>query len=275
MDQHADRIEIRGLGRRAARHHLRRHVLRRARDPMALAPDRRAMDAVVEQARDAEIDELDQIAVARILDHDVRALQIRVHHTGCVRRLDRVEELYGQIERLIDRQGAGLVQQAGERATGYVLHDEIQEPVLGLSMVQGRHHAGVAHAAGRKDLGAELPDHIPVDPSGLGAAEQSGLRVIAQRGVGCARNRPAERADHLDGHALIRLDLLGAIHPAKPALADELTHQIATIDAAPLQPGRRFCPRVSSPHLVAEQRALVVIGREAQGSQSTHHFRYL
>jgi hypothetical protein len=260
MDQHADRIEIRGLGRRAARYHLRRHILRRARHAMALAPYRRAMNAVAEQARDAEIDELDLVAV----DHDVRALQIRVHHTGCVRGLDRVQDLDGQIESLLDRQGAGFVQQAGERAAGHVLHHEIQEPVLGLPMVQGRHYIAMTHAAGRKHLGVELPCHILVVQSGLGAAGQSGLRA-------------AERPDHLDGHALIRPDLLGAIHPAKSALADELAHKIAAIDAAPFQPGsvRRVRPRASNHHLVAEQRALVVIIREALRSQGTHRCGYL
>jgi hypothetical protein len=102
---------------------------------IACVPDpRRRLD----RFREPEIQHLHRAIVA---DLDIRWLQIAMDDARLVGRLERVDDLAGDRDRIGDRQGAARFEHLGERDAGNQFHD------------QGTHVTGVLDAVDMRDVG--------------------------------------------------------------------------------------------------------------------------
>ena len=89
--------------------------------------------------------EVEQFHPSRLRDHDVAGFQIPMHHTLPVGLVQRVGNLDGVFECLIERQPS-LFQPLLECLALDVLHDEVVNPVLFADVVE-RADVGVVQAA--------------------------------------------------------------------------------------------------------------------------------
>ncbi|MBK9034765.1 MAG: hypothetical protein IPL61_26465 [Myxococcales bacterium] len=151
-----DRVQIGGHRRGGAADQLGRHVLGRAADVAVLALARG-----VDQPGDPEVHDLDLIlAGPALLDQDVVALEVGVDHAREVGLLDAGQDLVDDRQHPRRRQRVLLGDQVRQRRAAQVLHDQVQEPVAGLAVVDDRHGVGVVEAARGQRLVLE-PLHQP------------------------------------------------------------------------------------------------------------------
>jgi len=83
------------------------------------------------QLRQPEVQELR----ARSGQHDVAGLQISMHHALAMSLVQRVSDLDGMLQGLVERQGA-LLQSIGERVSFDVLHDHEIHAILAADVVE-------------------------------------------------------------------------------------------------------------------------------------------
>ena len=132
VQQHAERVDVRGRGDRAAEHLFGRRVLRR-QDSFLQPRHRQGVRQALrrQQLRDAEIEQLRR-AFGR--DEDIRRLDVPVHHQIAMRILHRRADLNEQLEALANEQGAAVA----IRVDGFaidVFHHEIGRSVLEIAAV--------------------------------------------------------------------------------------------------------------------------------------------
>jgi hypothetical protein len=106
VEHHAQRVEV-GLGRRClAGDHLGRHVGGCPADGVCVG-ERRLV--VVERLGEAEVDDLEQVAVGRLLgEDDVRRLEVAVDDALAVRGVERIADLGGDADGAGHGEGAGF-----------------------------------------------------------------------------------------------------------------------------------------------------------------------
>ncbi|MCZ7678355.1 MAG: hypothetical protein M5U28_06110 [Sandaracinaceae bacterium] len=149
--------------------------------------------ARVHQLRDAEVEQLDQLAAARDRhEEDVRWLEVAVHHAGLVRRLERGQRLQG------DARGAPRLEPPAPQ--------ELRER---LALEQLHHQEG--RLAGRAAEVGHLHDVRVAEP-----ADRARLALEALDVDGLGREL---RHHHLEGDApaeILLQRLVDAPHPPRP-----------------------------------------------------------
>ena len=140
-------------------------------------------------------------------EEEVRGLHVAVDDAGIVQRGEPLEEVEGEVERLAGRQGPA-VQARRERLAGQELHDDERLAVV-LSDLVDRAQVRVAHPRRRARLAQEAPPR----------------RVV-------------RALQHLQRDLAPQLLVLGEVHPAHAALADEADDAVAPDPAAEWRRGR-------------------------------------
>ncbi len=194
MQQHAERVDV-GRGR----HDLAGDLLRRRVVGREYA-NGRALDVVLEQLRDAEVEELHG-AVGR--DEDVRRLDVAVHDQRAMRGFNRAAN--GQEEREPRAQvERARVRVARDRLAVHVFHDEVRHAGVGeaavdqprdIRMVEAREHAALALEEALLDLRVEpAPEQLDRDV----LAEVAALARTEKHGRHAALAEQAHEPEHAD-----------------------------------------------------------------------------
>ena len=196
VEQHPHRVHVDARVGRLARDLLGGHVAQR--------PDQRALRGVVRDLlglrdlRDAEIQHLHVVVVARAVDEDVLGLQVSVNHPGVVGHAQGVEGLHRDVHRALDREALLAAQ---DRAQGFALQELHHEEELALLVL-----AEID----------ELDDVRVGEPrDDVGLAHEAG----EARGVGRVLG-----GEHLDGHVTADRALHRAVHGAHAARPDHVEH---------------------------------------------------
>ena len=197
VQEHAEGIHIGGGGDRPALQLLRRGVLGR-QGALAFGGDRGALDPVLEQLGDAEVQQLHDAIGA---DQDVARLDVAMHHQVAVRMRHRGEHVVEQREAPVDVQPM----QVAIAVDGFA-RDEVEHEV-GLS---ARRHARVEQA---RDVRVGQPG-------------QDGAFALEARCAGVAEHRQVQQ---LDRHAAADAPVgaMGAPHAAAAALAQQRLDDVA------------------------------------------------
>ena len=174
---------------------------------VALRADHRGVAQRLEQARDAEIDQLD---LPRRRQHHVRRLEVAIDHRRfkVVQVFERVENLQGHVDNLaLGKLAAGAFELLFESDSLDKFHHEIVMVLVA---------EAIEHA--RDMFVAELREHV-------GLALERGHRLLL-------RVRAGETIDHLGQRARPRSQsqVFGEIDEFHPASTERLHHTVAAAD---------------------------------------------
>ena len=128
----------------------------------------------------------------RLGQHDVAGLQIPMHDPLPVRLVQRIRNVDGDSQRLIQRQRA-LLQPLGQRLPVEILHDQEVDPVLVADVMEGAD----VRVVQRRD--------------GFGFSLESLLEIRISRNV---------LGQHLDGDGAVQAGVAGLVDLTHPARAD-------------------------------------------------------
>ncbi len=214
IEDDADRVEVRARVERIAAALLGLmysgvpHTM-----PGLVMSRRHGLDA---HLREAEVHDLDEVAAgADLLEDDVLGLEIAMDDAEVMRFRERGEHLPKEADDATERERPFSYWIAREVLAAQELHDEIELAVLGLAEVDDADRVRVIEAA----RGARLGD-------------EARRRVLLTDEM---------RVDDLDGDGAPQLRLLGAIHAAHPADADEIENDVAARGASDRRADRRSC----------------------------------
>ena len=154
---------------------------------------------VLTELCDSEVEDSHDVAAARVGDQpDVVRLEVSMHDTQTVRRVERKGDLFDELDDDIETECRRSLEQGAQGGTLEILHDEI-----GDFLVANRSNAEVGHV---DDV------RVPKAPrrSGLAAEALDRARVGHQL-----------RQDRLDRDRAPRSEMLGLVDGAHPTPADQ------------------------------------------------------
>ena len=205
-----------------------------------------------EGAGDPEVHDLDAggppeglILLVPLQHHDVGRLDVPVDHPVFVAVGQRVQDVLGVADGVVQAQLALLGQQLLQRRAVQALHDDVRDLLGAVSGVQGDGRVALQLGAQRRHGRGGL--RVPILPGVLvqrdertGVVHGDDARVVqGGHGLRLPLEAGAEGrvlgvlgAQHLDGHLPAQARVLGGVHGGHPAGADDVVQLVAGIENA-------------------------------------------